>query len=56
MHTAGYLNLAADFTHNFTDGIAIGKKILGKVNPILYKDVSIFHKVIWKLVMLIPEL
>jgi zinc transporter 7 len=21
---AGYLNLAADFTHNFTDGLAIG--------------------------------
>lgn len=25
MDTAGYLNLAADFIHNFTDGIAIGR-------------------------------
>jgi len=25
MKVAGYLNLAADFTHNFTDGLAIGK-------------------------------
>lgn len=24
MKVAGYLNLAADFTHNFTDGLAIG--------------------------------
>jgi len=26
---AGYLNLAADFTHNFTDGLAIGASYLG---------------------------
>ena len=25
---AGYLNLAADFTHNFTDGLAIGASFL----------------------------
>ena len=25
---AGYLNLAADFTHNFTDGLAIGASYL----------------------------
>ena len=24
MKVAGYLNLAADFAHNFTDGLAIG--------------------------------
>jgi solute carrier family 39 (zinc transporter), member 7 len=24
----GYLNLAADFTHNFTDGLAIGASFL----------------------------
>lgn len=25
---SGYLNLAADFTHNFTDGLAIGASFL----------------------------
>lgn len=25
---AGYLNLAADFTHNFTDGLAVGASFL----------------------------
>lgn len=25
LRVAGYLNLAADFTHNFTDGLAIGE-------------------------------
>lgn len=25
---AGYLNLAADFSHNFTDGLAIGSSYL----------------------------
>lgn len=29
MKVAGYLNLAADFTHNFTDGLAIGASFLG---------------------------
>ena len=29
---AGYLNLAADFTHNFTDGLAIGASYLVSVN------------------------
>jgi len=28
MEAAGYLNLAADFTHNFTDGLAIGASYL----------------------------
>ncbi len=31
MDTAGYLNLAADFTHNFTDGIAIGKFPIARI-------------------------
>lgn len=29
---AGYLNLAADFTHNFTDGLAIGASYLVSIN------------------------
>jgi zinc transporter 7 len=29
---AGYLNLAADFTHNFTDGLAIGASFLAGTN------------------------
>jgi zinc transporter 7 len=29
---AGYLNLAADFTHNFTDGLAIGASYLAGRN------------------------
>lgn len=29
---AGYLNLAADFTHNFTDGLAIGASYLAGKN------------------------
>lgn len=29
MKVAGYLNLAADFFHNFTDGLAIGASFLG---------------------------
>ena len=29
---AGYLNLAADFTHNFTDGLAIGASYLVNIN------------------------
>lgn len=28
IEVAGYLNLAADFTHNFTDGLAIGASFL----------------------------
>ena len=28
MAVAGYLNLMADFTHNFTDGLAIGASYL----------------------------
>ena len=29
---AGYLNLAADFAHNFTDGLAIGASYLAGQN------------------------
>ena len=28
MKVAGYLNLAADFTHNLTDGLAIGASFM----------------------------
>jgi zinc transporter 7 len=28
MAVAGYLNLAADFAHNFTDGLAVGASFL----------------------------
>lgn len=28
MRVAGYLNLAADFAHNFTDGLALGASFL----------------------------
>ena len=31
MKVAGYLNLAADFTHNFTDGLAIGELTLDSI-------------------------
>ncbi|XP_029441040.1 zinc transporter SLC39A7 isoform X2 [Rhinatrema bivittatum] len=32
MKVSGYLNLAADFTHNFTDGLAIGASFLVSTN------------------------
>ena len=32
IRVAGYLNLAADFTHNFTDGLAIGASYLVSVH------------------------
>ena len=47
---AGYLNLAADFTHNFTDGLAIGASYLVTVNVKLVTTTTILiyevpHKV-----------
>ena len=41
MTTAGYLNLAADFTHNFTDGIAIGGSYYFCI-----RDLSVFFYVV----------
>lgn len=43
---AGYLNLAADFTHNFTDGLAIGASYLVSVNVGLVTTLTILiHEV-----------
>ncbi|XP_071450540.1 zinc transporter Slc39a7 [Hetaerina americana] len=43
---AGYLNLAADFTHNFTDGLAIGASYLAGTNIGLVTTVTILlHEV-----------
>lgn len=43
---AGYLNLAADFTHNFTDGLAIGASYLAGRNIGIITTVTIFlHEV-----------
>ena len=43
---AGYLNLAADFTHNFTDGLAIGASYLISVNVGLVTTLTILiHEV-----------
>lgn len=39
---AGYLNLAADFTHNFTDGLAIGASYIAGQNIGLITTVTIF--------------
>jgi len=39
---AGYLNLAADFTHNFTDGLAIGASFLAGKNVGIITTVTIF--------------
>ncbi|CAB3250104.1 unnamed protein product [Arctia plantaginis] len=39
---AGYLNLAADFTHNFTDGLAIGASYIAGHNIGLITTVTIF--------------
>ncbi|CAK8685568.1 unnamed protein product [Clavelina lepadiformis] len=46
MKVAGYLNLAADFTHNFTDGLAIGASFLGgKSMGILTTITILLHEV-----------
>lgn len=43
---AGYLNLAADFTHNFTDGLAIGASYLAGRNVGIITTVTILlHEV-----------
>lgn len=39
---AGYLNLAADFTHNFTDGLAIGASFLAGKNVGIITTITIF--------------
>ncbi|RUS85900.1 hypothetical protein EGW08_006303 [Elysia chlorotica] len=39
---AGYLNLAADFAHNFTDGLAIGASFLAGQNVGIITTVTIF--------------
>jgi zinc transporter 7 len=43
---AGYLNLAADFTHNFTDGLAIGASFLaGRSTGIVTTVTVLLHEV-----------
>lgn len=43
---AGYLNLAADFTHNFTDGLAIGASYLVGQNVGIITTITILlHEV-----------
>ncbi|XP_057371652.1 zinc transporter Slc39a7-like [Daphnia carinata] len=43
---AGYLNLAADFTHNFTDGLAIGASFLaGRTTGIVTTVTVLLHEV-----------
>lgn len=39
---AGYLNLVADFAHNFTDGLAIGASFLAGQNIGIITTVTIF--------------
>ena len=39
---SGYLNLAADFAHNFTDGLAIGASFLAGQNVGIITTVTIF--------------
>lgn len=43
---SAYLNLAADFTHNFTDGLAIGASYLAGRNVGIITTITIlFHEV-----------
>ncbi|KAI9564174.1 hypothetical protein GHT06_007912 [Daphnia sinensis] len=43
---AGYLNLAADFTHNFTDGLAIGASFLaGRTTGIVTTVTVLLHEI-----------
>lgn len=42
IEVAGYLNLVADFTHNFTDGLAIGASFLAGQKVGLITTFSIF--------------
>ena len=46
MKVSGFLNLAADFTHNFTDGLAIGASYLaGQKIGIITTVTILFHEV-----------
>ncbi|XP_018413618.1 PREDICTED: zinc transporter SLC39A7 isoform X2 [Nanorana parkeri] len=46
MTVSGYLNLAADFTHNFTDGLAIGASFLVSTNVGIVTTITILlHEV-----------
>lgn len=46
VHVAAYLNLAADFTHNFTDGLAIGASYLaGQSIGIITTITILLHEV-----------
>lgn len=46
IQVAGYLNLAADFAHNFTDGLAIGASFLAGQNIGIITTLTIlFHEV-----------
>lgn len=46
LKVSGYLNLAADFTHNFTDGLAIGASYLaGKNIGIITTVTVLLHEV-----------
>lgn len=46
IQVAGYLNLAADFSHNFTDGLAIGASFLAGQNIGIITTLTIlFHEV-----------
>ncbi|KAM5146064.1 zinc transporter SLC39A7 [Mantella aurantiaca] len=46
MTVSGYLNLAADFTHNFTDGLAIGASFLVNTNVGIVTTITILlHEV-----------
>jgi len=46
---AGYLNLAADFAHNFTDGLAIGASFLaGHTVGIITTVTILLHEVSWE--------
>ncbi|KAK3915220.1 Protein catecholamines up [Frankliniella fusca] len=46
IRVAAYLNLAADFTHNFTDGLAIGASYLAGRNVGIITTITIlFHEV-----------
>jgi zinc transporter 7 len=43
---SGYLNLSADFTHNFTDGLAIGASYLAGTNIGIITTVTVLlHEV-----------
>lgn len=46
LRIAGYLNLAADFAHNFTDGLAIGASFLaGQTVGVITTITILLHEV-----------